>query len=184
VNVIGIGTDLCDCDRIAAMIERHGDTFLQRVFTPAEIEYCSRHRMAAEHFAGRWAVKEAVLKAFGTGWAKGIQWTDLEVRLEEGGRPRLVLHGAAREHADRLGIGEVLISISHTAAMANAFAVAVSPPGSDLGLKKGEPEALAEVAVSANNSHSKESASASGSQEFAAFPVQSDPFSSAEGQPP
>lgn len=127
MNVIGIGTDLCDCDRIAAMIERHGDTFLQKVFTPDEIAYCARHRAAAEHFAGRWAAKEAVLKAFGTGWAKGIQWTDLEVCLEDGGRPRLALHGAARDHATRLGIGEVLISISHTAAMANAFAVAVGP---------------------------------------------------------
>lgn len=88
MNIAGIGTDIVECLRIAQMIERHGELFLTRVYTEREIQYCSSRKAATQHYAGRWAAKEAVLKAMGTGWAKGISWRDIEVRNDEGGAPR------------------------------------------------------------------------------------------------
>ena len=127
MNVIGIGTDIVETLRIAQMIERHGDLFLRRVFTPREVEYCSARKAATQHYAGRWAAKEAVLKALGTGWSRGIQWCDIEVRNEAGGKPHIVLEGGALEVSRRLGIERMLISISHCRAYATAYALGVGP---------------------------------------------------------
>ncbi len=126
MNIIGIGTDIVECLRIAQMIERHGDIFINRVYTPTEIEYCTARKAATQHYAGRWAAKEAVLKAMGTGWTGGIRWTDIEVRSEPGGRPRIALGGEARIACERLQIGQILISISHCRSHATAYAVATS----------------------------------------------------------
>lgn len=125
MNVIGIGTDIVECLRIAQMIERHGELFLTRVYTPHEIEYCSSRKAATQHYAGRWAAKEAVLKALGTGWARGIGWRDIEVRNELGGKPSITLSGGAEEIRERLGIEEMLISISHCRSHATAYAMAL-----------------------------------------------------------
>lgn len=127
MNIIGIGTDIIEVVRIAQMIEKHDELFLTRVFTANEIQYCAARGSANQHFAGRWAVKEAVLKALGTGWAKGIHWTDMEVQHENGGQPFIVLHGAAAQVAANLEIAEVKISISHCRAFATAVAIAVGP---------------------------------------------------------
>jgi holo-[acyl-carrier protein] synthase len=132
MNVLGIGTDIVETLRIAQMIERHGELFLGRVYTPHEIGYCSVRKAATQHYAGRWAAKEAVLKALGTGWSEGITWRDVEVRNELGGRPHIVLDGGALEVSRRLGIEQVLISISHCRMYATAFALA-------LGRSDGEP---------------------------------------------
>jgi holo-[acyl-carrier protein] synthase len=133
MNVIGIGTDIVECLRIAQMIERHGELFLARVFTTHEIEYCSARKAATQHYAGRFAAKEAVLKALGTGWTRGIQWRDMEVRNDLGGKPRIALAGGAREMCEKLGIAEMHISISHCRTHATAYALAIGPgrPGSD-----------------------------------------------------
>ena len=80
MNILGIGTDIVECLRIAQMIERHGELFIDRVYTATEIEYCRSRKQATQHFAGRWAAKEAILKALGTGWRRGISWRDIEVR--------------------------------------------------------------------------------------------------------
>src|SRR5262245_8330951 len=125
MGVIGIGTDIIECLRIAKMIERHGEIVLTRVYTPNESEYCTSRKAATQHDAGRFAAKEAVLKALGTGWARGIQWRDIEVRNEMGGRPKIALAGAARELGEKLGIAEMLISISHCRTHATAYAIAV-----------------------------------------------------------
>jgi holo-[acyl-carrier protein] synthase len=125
MSTIGIGTDIVEVLRIAQMIERHGELFLARVYTQYEIEYCSARKAATQHYAGRWAAKEAILKALGTGWAKGIAWTDIEIRNDAGGRPLVRLGGGAREHCERLRINEMLISISHCRSHAVAFATAV-----------------------------------------------------------
>lgn len=124
--VLGIGTDIIECGRIAQMIQKHGELFLSRVFTQREISYCSSRKSANQHYAGRWAAKEAVLKALGTGWSRGIQWTDIEVRNEVGGRPSIHLEGIAGEIAKQHGIREMLISISHCRAYAVAYCIAVS----------------------------------------------------------
>jgi holo-[acyl-carrier protein] synthase len=126
VKIIGIGTDIVECLRIAQMIERHGELFLGRVFTSREIEYCSARKAATQHYAGRWAAKEAVLKALGSGWARGINWRDVEVRNEARGQPRIVLDGGARDVGRQLGVGQVLISISHCRSHAVACALAIA----------------------------------------------------------
>ncbi len=107
------------------MIEKHEDVFISRVYTPGEIEYCGQRRSATQHYAGRWAAKEAILKAIGTGWSKGIKWTDIEVVNQMGGKPFVRLHGAAQETCAARGISEVLISISHCRLFATAFATAI-----------------------------------------------------------
>jgi holo-[acyl-carrier protein] synthase len=124
--IIGIGTDIIECVRIAKMIERHGELFINRVYTQNEILYCSTRKAATQHYAGRWAAKEAVLKALGTGWSRGIKWTDMEVKNEPGGRPRLHLSGIAAEIAMELEIREMMISISHCRSHATAYALATS----------------------------------------------------------
>jgi holo-[acyl-carrier protein] synthase len=128
MNVIGIGTDIVETLRIAHMIERHGELFLMRVYTSHEIEYCSARKAATQHYAGRWAAKEAVLKALGTGWSRNIKWRDVEVRNEVGGRPLIALDGGALEVSRSLGIEEVLISISHCRSHATAYALALGHP--------------------------------------------------------
>jgi holo-[acyl-carrier protein] synthase len=125
-SLLGIGIDIVECARIDKMIEKHGDHFLERVYTPREIAYCS-HRKAAksQHFAGRWAAKEAVLKALGTGWSQGIQWVDIEVVNQAGGKPDIELTGEAARIAQQQGIETMLISISHCKAYATAYATAL-----------------------------------------------------------
>src|SRR5262245_59805800 len=99
MDIAGIGTDIVEVVRIGEMIEKHGEVFLQRVFTPHEIRYCHGRKNAKEHYAGRWAAKEAILKCLGTGWAKGISWTDLDIRNDFSGAPRVTLSGVARDRA-------------------------------------------------------------------------------------
>ena len=125
MNVFGIGTDIIECLRIAQMIERHGEVFIDRVYTSAEIDYCSSRKAATQHYAGRWAAKEAILKAMGTGWARGIRWRDIEIRNEVSGEPVVALAGGARDVCESLGITRVLISISHCRSHATAYAMAL-----------------------------------------------------------
>ena len=93
MDIVGIGTDIVECLRIRRMIEQHGELFLSRVFTEREILYCRDRKQSTEHFAGRWAAKEAVFKCLGTGWQKGMCWTEIEVRNDPSGRPRIQLGG-------------------------------------------------------------------------------------------
>ena len=112
--IVGLGVDIAEVGRIAAAIERHGRPFLQRVFTPAEIAYCEKHRNRVERFAGRFAAKEATMKALGTGWARGVRWVEIEVVREPSGKPMLKLSGASRAIADRLGVKNIALTITHT----------------------------------------------------------------------
>src|SRR5437660_11900631 len=110
------------------MIERPGELFMPRIYPEREIRYCQSRKRAMEHFAGRWAAKEAILKCLGTGWRRGIAWTDLEIRNDPAGKPHVLVCGAAKEIAQALHIADVLISISHCRAYATAYAIAVSEP--------------------------------------------------------
>jgi holo-[acyl-carrier protein] synthase len=123
-RIIGIGTDIIECLRIAQMIDRHGELFIRRVYTEHEIAYCSDKKAATQHYAGRWAAKEAVLKALGTGWVQGISWRDVEVRHKRGGAPTIRLQGGARDVFERSGIKTMHISISHCRSHAVAYAIA------------------------------------------------------------
>ena len=118
--IVGTGIDIIEVPRVAAAIERFGDRFLRRIYTPAEISYCQSKRNAAERFAARFAAKEAAMKAIGTGLRKGVVWTDVEVRREPGGRPTLHFSGSAASHAAALGMKRVSLSLSHTAEIATA----------------------------------------------------------------
>jgi len=132
MDIIGIGTDIIECLRIAQMIERHGEMFIGRVYTQHEIEYCGERKAATQHYAGRWAAKEAVLKAIGTGWIKGITWRDVEVINQFGGKPVIRLYGGALASAKRRGIQEVQISISHCRSHAVAYALSLGDSLSEL----------------------------------------------------
>lgn len=125
--VLGIGTDLAEVGRIRNSIERYGDRFLNRVFTPAERAYSSSKANAAERFAARFAAKEAGMKAIGTGWSRGVTWKDFEVVNERSGRPTLRLTGAAERIAEEFGVKRISISLTHTAEM--AFAVIILEDG-------------------------------------------------------
>jgi holo-[acyl-carrier protein] synthase len=124
--IVGVGTDIVEIPRIGKMIERHGEHFLQRVYTEDEIRYCQRRKESFQHYAGRWAAKEAVMKTLGTGWTRGVGWLDIEVAIKRSGQPLINIRGSAREIANHLGIGEVLISISHCRAYAMATAIALT----------------------------------------------------------
>ncbi len=131
-NVVAHGVDMVDCKRLLASVEKFGQKFLDRVYTPLEQEYCrSRKKSEIQSLAGRFAVKEAVLKVLGTGWRDGIAWTDIEVRNQPSGQPVAHLHGKCREIADQQGIDKILISISHiqTHAIASAIGLAKSQGG-------------------------------------------------------
>jgi holo-[acyl-carrier protein] synthase len=126
--IFGIGTDIVECIRIRKMIERHGELFLRRVYTEREISYCQSKNRAMEHFAGRWAAKEAIYKCLGTGWAKGMCWTEIEVRHDHLGKPHVHVAGAVKEYMQKVRIADVLLSISHCRAYATAYAIALRAP--------------------------------------------------------
>jgi holo-[acyl-carrier protein] synthase len=121
--IVGLGVDIAEVDRIAAAIERHGRAFLNRVFTPSEIAYCEKHRNPAERFAGRFAAKEAAMKALGTGWTGGVRWVDIEVTREPSGKPTLKLSGASRDIAGRLGVKNIALTITHDGNTALALVI-------------------------------------------------------------
>jgi holo-[acyl-carrier protein] synthase len=124
MRILGHGVDIVEVARIGDMVDEHGDRFLDRCFTAAERGYSQSRKRGSEHLAGRFAAKEAVLKALGTGWRNGIAWTDVEVVPMATGQPDLKLHGAAAEAARRAGITSWSISISHTESHAMASAIA------------------------------------------------------------
>ena len=121
--VIGIGTDLIEIARIQQSIDRFGERFLERVFTPREIDFCRRKKNAAESFAARFAAKEAAAKALGTGISQGVSWLELEVTREPSGRPSLALSGRAAERASRMGVARSSLSLTHSRDLAMAVVV-------------------------------------------------------------
>jgi len=118
--IVGMGIDIAEVGRIKGAIERHGEVFLRRLFTAKEREYCERFKNRYERYAGRFAVKEAAMKALGTGWSRGVRWVDIEVVRQKGGRPTVALAGEARKIAERLGVKNIALSITHTAEQAYA----------------------------------------------------------------
>jgi len=127
-QIISHGVDLVRCDRIQRLLENYGDRFLARVFTPSEIEYCLKCRTPAIRLAGRFAVKEAVFKALGTGWRGNLCWTDIETLPDHLGKPVVRLHGRACQLAQSQGISVLLASISHTREHAAASVIAIGSP--------------------------------------------------------
>ncbi len=121
--IVGTGVDLAEVDRIRAAIARYGRRFVDRIYTPAEIAYVERKANRFERYAGRFAAKEAGMKAIGTGWSHGVRWQDFEVANLPSGRPTLKLHGAAARIADQLGVKLISLSITHTAELGMAHVI-------------------------------------------------------------
>jgi|SRR5580658_10860117 holo-[acyl-carrier protein] synthase len=118
--LLGTGIDIIEIDRVAASIDRFGDRFLHRIFTPVEIAYCRRKKNAAESFAARFAAKEAGAKALGTGIQHGVTWQELEVQRQPGSRPTLHLSGRAAKLAERMGVRHIALSLTHSTTIAMA----------------------------------------------------------------
>ena len=112
--IVGMGVDIAEVERVRAAIARHGEPFLRRLFTQKEREYCEQFRNKYERYAGRFAAKEAGMKALGTGWRRGVRWVDFEVVREKGGRPSLKLAGEAEKIAKQIGVKHIALSITHT----------------------------------------------------------------------
>ena len=121
--IVAIGIDLVEISRIEEKLSRGNLRFRNRVFTPAEIEYCESRASRFASYAARFAAKEAAMKALGTGWGKGVRWRDIEVHRQPGKRPTIRFHGKAAEFAGRLGASNVALSISHTPEQAIASVI-------------------------------------------------------------
>lgn len=124
-SIFGIGVDIVETERIRQSIVRHGPSFLERIFTKAERDYCDRMKNYEIHYAARFAAKEAVAKSFGTGFGEDLAWADAEVVRKESGEPTIVLSGEGRRFAEENGIIRVMITLSHSDhyAVANAIAL-------------------------------------------------------------
>lgn len=126
MEIVAHGIDLVDCPRIEKMIKRHGERFVERIFTAAEQAYAKANKNSIEKLAGRFAAKEAVLKLMGTGWRGKIAWTDIEIVNNPAGQPEVKISGEIEKIAEKLGIKHISVSITHTANFAIASAVAVA----------------------------------------------------------
>ena len=126
MEIVAHGIDLVDCPRIEQLVKRHGQRFVDRVFTGAEQAYAEANKDSIEKLAGRFAAKEAVLKLIGTGWRGEIAWTDIEIVNNAAGQPEVNLDGEVRKLADKLGIKHISVSITHTANFAIASVVALA----------------------------------------------------------
>jgi holo-[acyl-carrier protein] synthase len=131
MEIVAHGIDLVDCPRIEEMVKRHGERFVNRIFTAAEQAYAEANKNKIEKLAGRFAAKEAVLKLIGTGWRGSIAWTDIEIVNNLAGQPGVTLHGEVEKVADKLGVKHISVSITHTANFAIASAVALSQSNED-----------------------------------------------------
>jgi holo-[acyl-carrier protein] synthase len=118
--IIGLGLDIAEIDRIEQAISRRGAPFIERVYTRREVDYCEQHKNKFERYAGRFAAKEAAMKALGTGWRDGVRWRDIETVREPSGKPTLRLEGVARELADRMGVKNISLTITHSGNVALA----------------------------------------------------------------
>jgi len=121
--IVGIGIDLAEVNRIREAIERYGQRFIERIYTEKEIAYVERKANKYERYAARFAAKEAGMKAVGTGWKRGVRWRDFEVTNLPSGRPTLQLHGEAAKFAESLGVRNIALSITHTAAQGMAIVI-------------------------------------------------------------
>ena len=121
--ILGTGVDLAEVGRIRDAIARHGDRFTGRIYTPAEIAYVESKANRFERYAGRFAAKEAGMKAIGTGWKRGVRWQDFEVANLPSGRPTLRLHGEAARIAEKMGVKTISLSITHTAELGMAHVI-------------------------------------------------------------
>ena len=126
MKILGIGTEIVECLRIAQMIERHGEDFLRRVYTHREIEYCSSRKTATQHYAARWAGKHAVLKAIGIVMSGEADWRDVELRSQPDGSVSVAFAGQLRDVCLSQGVEQISVSVGHCRSHASGFAIATT----------------------------------------------------------
>ncbi|MFC2152148.1 holo-ACP synthase [Bacteroidota bacterium] len=120
--ILGIGTDIFEVERMKQRLEKQ-PSFIEGIFTENEIKYCTQFKNKAERFAARYAAKESLLKAFGTGWRDGITFKDIDIENDDLGKPEIKLSGVAKEIAQKLKVTDIHVSISHTKELAHAFVI-------------------------------------------------------------
>ena len=136
--IIGLGTQVMECARVRQLLDEHADAFLKQVYTDREVRFCNGHKQTTEQYTALWAAKEAVFRALGTTWKRGMSWTDVEVVSDNGGPPHAVVSGATRELMAARGVNHVLLTMAFCRSFATATAVAVHaatpPPAEDTAL--------------------------------------------------
>ncbi len=125
MDIAGIGTHVVECVRVAKLLGRHADAFLDLVYTPREQAFCRERTHTAEHYAAVWAAKQAVFRSLGTAWRRGTPWAEVEVICDAGATPGVVLTGGAAGRAEALGVRSVLVTLAHCRAFATATAIAL-----------------------------------------------------------
>jgi holo-[acyl-carrier protein] synthase len=137
MDILGLGTQVMECVRVRQLIDEHTDAFLKQMYTDREVRYCNSKKQTTEQFTALWAAKEAVFRALGTTWRRGMNWRDVEVVCENGGTPHVVVSGPTRELMAARGVNHVLLTMAFCRAFATATAVAVrtaGPPVEDTAL--------------------------------------------------
>lgn len=120
-NIRGIGTDIVEVNRMQSKLEKPG--FIQRTFTSSEIDYCEKQKHSAQHFAARFAAKEAYMKALGTGWSKVADFLEIEIYHDHKSAPKIKLHGQSQKHFEESNLKEIFVSLSHTQTNTIAFVI-------------------------------------------------------------
>jgi holo-[acyl-carrier protein] synthase len=128
MDIVGIGTQVMDCARVRGLIDQHGETFLKQVYTDREVAFCNGKKQSTEQFTAIWAAKEAVFRALGTTWKRGMKWTDVEIVGENGTPPEVVVTGPTRELMAVRGANRVILTTAHSRAFATATALAMKIP--------------------------------------------------------
>jgi holo-[acyl-carrier protein] synthase len=124
MDILGLGTQVMECTRVRQLLEEHADAFLRQVYTSREVQYCNSKRQTTEQFTALWAAKEAVFRALGTTWKRGMNWTDVEIICEPGHAPHPLISGATRELLALRGINQILLTMAFCRTFATATAIA------------------------------------------------------------
>ncbi len=129
MGILGLGTQVMECARVRQLLDEHADAFLKQVYTDREVRYCNGKKQTTEQYTALWAAKEAVFRALGTTWKRGMSWTDVEIVSENGGPSHAVISGATRELMAARGVNHVLLTMAFCRAFATATAIAVHTVG-------------------------------------------------------
>jgi holo-[acyl-carrier protein] synthase len=131
MGILGLGTQVMECARVRQLLDEHADAFLKQVYTDREVRFCNSKKQTTEQYTALWAAKEAVFRALGTTWRRGMSWTDVEVVYDNGGPPHAVVSGATRELMAARGVNHILLTVAFCRSFATATAIAVhavAPP--------------------------------------------------------
>ena len=128
MEIVGLGSQVMDCARVRKLINQHGETFLQQVYTDCEVQFCNGRKQTTEQFTALWAAKEAVFRALGTTWKRGMNWSDVEVVCENGGPPQVVVSGPTRDLMTARGVTQLMLTTAFCREFATATCVAIRVP--------------------------------------------------------